>query len=149
RSSIAVRLIAAVLLVEVAAAVLVILVAWGYERHIHFRSFDVMLRGRADSVLGAVQDAEDVGDNVMLDLADLHVPPEDVYEVWDGRGQLLGRSANWSGSAAVQVPASNGFFRSEIRHLTYRLLRLAGTRIVDPGEVRGGHLRFVTILYGS
>ena len=33
-----------------------------------------MLRGRADSVLGAVQDAEDTGDNVMLDLADLHVP---------------------------------------------------------------------------
>ena len=149
RSSIAVRLIAAVLLVEVAAAVLVILVAWGYERHTHFRSFDVMLRGRADSVLGAVQDAEDVGDNVMLDLADLHVPPEDVYEVWDGRGQLLGRSSNWLGSASINVPSSNGFFASEIHNHRYRLLRLAGTRIVDPGEVAGGHLRFVTIIYGS
>jgi signal transduction histidine kinase len=149
RSSIAVRLIAAVLLVELASAVLVILLAWGYERHTHFRSFDIMLRGRADSVLGAVQDAEDAGDNVMLDLADLHVPAEDVYEVWDGRGQLLGRSANWLGSAATEVPASNGFFASEIAHHRYRLLRLAGTRIVDPGEVAGGHLRFVTILYGS
>jgi len=149
RSSIAVRLIGAVLLVELASAVLVILLAWGYERHTHFRSFDIMLRGRADSVLGAVQDAEDVGDNVMLDLADLHVPPEDVYEVWDGRGQLLGRSANWLGSADIQVPPSNGFFASQIAHKRYRLLRLAGTRIVDPGEVRGGHLRFVTIVYGS
>ena len=149
RRSIALRLIAAVLFVEFASAVLVILLVWGYERHTHFRSFDIMLRGRADSVLGAVQDAEDIGDNVMLDLADLHVPSEDVYEVWDGRSHLLGRSANWLGSTAIQIPVANGFFASEIDHHRYRLLRLAGTRIVDPGEVAGGHLRFVTILYGS
>lgn len=149
RRSIAFRLIAAVLLVELASAALVILLAWGYERHSHFRSFDVMLRGRADSVLGAVQDAEDTGDNVMLDLADLHVPPDDVYEVWDGRGHLLGRSANWQGSAAQEVPRQNGIFRFRVDHRGYRLLRLHGTRIVDPGESGGGHLRFVTILYGA
>lgn len=149
RSSIAVRLIAAVLFIELVSAVLVILLAWGYERHSHFRSFEIMVRGRADSVLGAVQDAEDVGDNVMLDLADLHVPSEDVYEVWDGRGHLLGRSDNWLGSAAIHVPASNGFFPSELHDQQYRVLRLSGTRIVDPGEVHGGRLRFVTILYGS
>jgi signal transduction histidine kinase len=149
RRSITFRLIAAVLLVELASAALVILMAWGYERHSHFRSFDVMLRGRADSVLGAVQDAEDTGDNVMLDLADLHVPPEDVYEVWDGRGHLLGRSANWPGSAGVEVPHENGFFRSRFNQHHYRLLFMRGTRIVDPGEIGGGHLRFVTIVYGA
>jgi len=148
-SSIAFRLIAAVLFIELVSAILVILLAWGYERHSHFRSFEIMIRGRADSVLGAVQDAEDVGDNVMLDLADLHVPPEDVYEVWDGSGHLLGRSENWLGSGAIQVPRSNGFFPSEIHDRQYRILRLAGTRIVDPGEKGGGHLRFVTILYGA
>jgi signal transduction histidine kinase len=149
KTSIAFRLIAAVMLVEVASAALVILVALGYERHSHFRSFDVMLRGHADSVLGAVQDAEDVGDNVMLDLADLHVPPEDVYEVWDGRGHLLGRSANWNGSAAISVPERDGFSRIKLRDHGYRLLYMRGTRIVDPGEPGGGKLRFVTILYGS
>ena len=149
RPSIAFRLIAAVMLVELASAALVILVAWGYERHSHFRSFEVMLRGRADSVLGAVQDAEDVGDNVMLDLADLHVPPEDVYEVWDGRGKLLGRSANWMGSAGMRVPDRNGFFHIKLREHDYRLIFMRGTRIVDPGEPGGGKLRFVTILYGA
>lgn len=149
RRSIAFRLIAAVLLVEVAAAALVTAVAWGYERHSHFRSFEIMLRGRADSVLGAVQDAEDQGDNVMLDFADLHVPPEDVYEVWDGRGHLLGRSANWNGSAGLAVPSRNGIFRASLRDNDYRLLFMRGTRIVDPGEPGGGHLRFVTILYGA
>ncbi len=149
KTSIAFRLIAAVMLVELASAALIILLAWGYERHSHFRSFDVMLHGRADSVLGAVQDAEDVGDNVMLDLADLHVPPDDVYEVWDGRGKLLGRSANWQGSGGMVVPGRNGFFRTRLGHHEYRLLLMRGTRIVDPGEPGGGKLRFVTILYGA
>jgi len=149
KTSIAFRLIAAVLLVEIAAAALVILVAFEYEEHSHFRSFDVMLRGRADSVLGAVQDAEDAGDNVMLDLADLHVPPEDIYEVWDGRGHLLGRSRNWPGSAGVRVPHDDGIFRFRVEDEAYRLLRFHGTRIVDPGDPSGGKLRFVTILYGS
>lgn len=149
RRSIAFRLITAVLVVELASAAVVMLVAWGYERHSHFRSFDVMLRGRADSVLGAVQDAEDTGDNVMLDLADLHVPPEDVYEVWDGRGHLLGRSANWQGSGGTPVPQRSGFFRVNLRDRDYRMLFMRGTRIVDPGEPGGGHLRFVTILYGA
>jgi signal transduction histidine kinase len=149
RTSIAFRLIAAVMLVELASAALVIALAWGFERHNHFRSFEVMVHGRADSVLGAVQDAEDVGDNVMLDLADLHVPPEDVYEVWDGRGHLLGRSANWPGSAGLPVPNRNGMFHALIRGRDYRLLFMRGTRIVDPGLTGGGKLRFVTILYGA
>ena len=97
-SSIAFRLIAAVLAVELVSSLAVIFLSWGYERHTHFHAFDVMLRGRADSVLGAVQDAEDAGDNVMLDMPDLHVPADDLYEVWDGRGVMLGRSPNWKGS---------------------------------------------------
>ena len=149
RRSIAFRLIAAVLLVELVSALLVIFLSWGYERHMHFRAFDVMLRGRADSVLGAVQDAEDVGDNVMLDLPDLHVPSEDVYEVWDGRGRMLGRSANWQGSSGFAAPQRDGFFHLSVNGKPYRLLRFHGSRIIDPGDVGGGKLRPVTILYGA
>ena len=149
RTSIAFRLIVAVLLVELASAALVILLSFGYERHTHFRAFDVMLRGRADSVLGAVQDAEDAEDNVMLDLADLHVPPDDVYEVWDGRGRMLGRSPNWPGSSGIAVPQADGMTRLDLNGRHYRLLRLHGSRIVDPGEPGGGKLRPVTILYGA
>ncbi len=147
--SIAFRLIAAVLAVELVSSLAVIFLSWGYERHTHFHSFDVMMRGRADSVLGAVQDAEDTGDNVMLDMADMHVPREDVYEVWDGRGHLLGRSPNWQGSAGITAPQQDGYSRIVLNQRPYRLLRLRGSRIVDPGETGGGHLRFVTILYGS
>src|ERR1700743_2930938 len=98
--SIARRLIATVLLVELVSALCVTGLAWIYERHIHFRAFDILLRGRADSLLGSVQDAEDPEDNVMLDKSDLNVPSEDIYEVRDEKGRLLGRSPNWDGGAA-------------------------------------------------
>lgn len=143
------RLIAAVLAVEFAAAVLVIVLSWGYERHAHFRAFDVMLHGRADSVLGAVQDAEDAADNVMLDKADLHVPPDDLYEVYDERGRLLGRSPNWQGlGEGFSTTAKDGFVRKVVNGRHYRLLREHGSRIVDPGEPGGGTLRHVEVLYG-
>ncbi|MGA2050506.1 MAG: sensor histidine kinase, partial [Terracidiphilus sp.] len=95
--SIAFRLIVAVLTVELLSSILVVVLSFGYERHIHFRAFDVMLHGRADSILGAVQDADDPDDNVILDQADLHIPPDDVYEVYEVGGRLLGRSSNWQG----------------------------------------------------
>lgn len=154
--SIAFRLIVAVLAVELVSSILVVVLSFGYERHIHFRSFDVMVHGHADSVLGAVQDADDSGDNVILDQADLHVPPEDIYEVWDSSGPLLGRSPNWPGTPNIQSatpspsPHSRGgdFSQSYLNGRQYRILKMRGSRTVDPGE-HGGKVRQVVILYGS
>jgi len=147
--SIAFRLISAVLLVELISAVLVILLALGYERHVHFRSFDVMLHGRADSVLGAVQDAEDAADNVILNNADLHLPHDDIYEVYDNDGRLLGRSPNWQGSGTVWMQPGNGFSQLSLNNRDYRILRQHGSRMVDPGASDGGKIRKVTVVYGA
>jgi signal transduction histidine kinase len=148
--SIAFRLIAGVIAAELIAAVAVVSLSFGYERHTHFRAFDVMLHGRADSVLGAVQDAEDAADNVMLNQADLHLPPEDIYEVDDAGGRLLGRSSNWQGVGTNAVSfACDGFFQMWINSRSYRVLCVHGSRIVDPAEAGGGKLRQVTIYYGS
>jgi signal transduction histidine kinase len=153
--SIAFRLIFAVLAVELLSAILVVALSFGYERHIHFRAFDVMLHGRADSVLGAVQDADDPGDNVMLDQADLHIPPEDVFQVWDASGHLLGQSANlkdagsWQGAGpGLPTQPFGDIWRSTINGHHYQVLRIQGTRTVDPGE-HGGKPRQVTVVYGS
>ena len=147
--SIAFRLIVAVLAVELLSAVLVSVLSFGYERHIHFRAFDVMLHGRVDSVLGAVQDADDAADNVMLNQADLHLPPDDVYEVYDANGRLLGRSTNWQGNIAAFSSPGNANLRLIVNGRHYRALLFHGSRTVDPGEPGGGKLRRVTILYGS
>jgi signal transduction histidine kinase len=163
------RLIATVLFVELVSALCVTGVAVIYERHTHFRAFDILLRGRADSMLGAVQDAEDANDNVMLDGSEFSVPPNDIYEVRDDGGRLLGRSANGTGLAqlfnssrvnwkpagsgeAGAEPASadpNLFAKVVIDGRVYRVIRMRGLRIVDPGDANGGIRRYVTVYYGS
>jgi signal transduction histidine kinase len=144
------RLIVTVLLVELLSALCVTGMAWFYERHSHFRAFDVMLRGRADSLLGSVEDADDAADNVMLDLKDLNVPHEDIYEVRDEKGHLLGRSPNWEGASEQMLTSQqDGMFRLSLRGRDYRVLLLHGLRIVDPNDPNGGVRHHVTIVYGS
>lgn len=148
--SIAFRLIVGVVAAELIATVAVVSLSFGYERHMHFRAFDVMLHGRADSVLGAVQDAEDAADNVMLNQADLHLPPDDVYEVDDASGRVLGRSSNWQGVDKNIIGFSDeGFSDLTVNSHRYRVLCFHGSRIVDPGEPGGGKLRQVIIFYGA
>jgi signal transduction histidine kinase len=144
------RLIITILLVELLAALSISGAAMLYERHVRFRSFDVMLRGRADSLLGAVQDAEDTQDNVMLDGTQVNFPAEDIYQVQDNGGRVLGRSANWTGPDTAMLGAqTDRHLRVSIGGRHYRALRIEGLRIVDPGDKGGGIPRRVTIFYGS
>lgn len=148
RYSIKRRLIASVLLVELVSALCVTALAFVYERHARFHAFDIMLRGRADSLLGAVQDAGDPEDNVMLDGTQTNLPAKDIFEVWDERDRVLARSSNWDGLDSSKH-ATGQFERLVVGGQHYRAIRLDGVRIVDPGEKGGGVARHVTILYGS
>jgi signal transduction histidine kinase len=161
------RLIVTVLLIELVSAACVTGVALLYERHTHFRAFETLLSGRADSLLGAVQDAEDAADNVMLDGSEAGIPADDVYEVWDDAGRLLGRSVHGSGLSALfsqseqkferRSDESNGqrgshqesFARVVVDDKVYAVIRAEGLRIVDPGDKNGGIRRHVTVYYGS
>jgi signal transduction histidine kinase len=148
--SIARRLIVTVLLVELVSAICVTSLAMIYERHAHYRSFEIMLRGRADSLIGAVQDAEDPEDNVMLDKADFVLPSEDIYEVRDEKGRLLGRSANWSGPEdKLAATGKNALMNLVENGRSYRAIVVQGVRVVDPGDKGGGVTRHVTVIYGS
>lgn len=157
--SITSRLIVTVLLIELASALSVTAVAFVYEKHLHFRAFDVLLRGRADSMLGAVQDAEDANDNVMLDGTEVTAPPDDIYQVTDASGRLLGRSQNLAGNPIPEPTdqfrhdahgdGQEVFYRAYLRGHAYRVIRMNGLRIVDPGDKGGGIRRHVTIYYGS
>ena len=92
RSSLTRQLIGGVLLAELICAAVFSFVAVGHEMHGRRRAFDVMLRGRADSLLGAVQDAEDPDDNVVVDPTELVLPEQDVYAVLNPAGRVLGQS---------------------------------------------------------
>lgn len=148
--SLARRLVLAVLLVELLSAVAITGLTLIYERHTQFHAFDIMLRGRADSLLGSVQDAGDAQDNVMLDVTGLTLPRKDIYEVRDADGGILGRSRNWTGLGET-VPDVNtdGIFRTKVNGKHYRAVQVHGLRIVDPGDKGGGVPRHVTVIYGS
>src|SRR5947209_7567745 len=93
--SISRRLIAAVLLLELLAALTLVALSVFHESRIRFRSFDVMLHGRVDSLFGDVADSEDPADNVILDLRGFNIPPSDLYSVEEDNGHILGRSSSW------------------------------------------------------
>ncbi len=149
RRSLTRRLAVTVLLLELIAAAVLIAASAAYEWRMHLGSLDVMLRGRADALLGAVSDAEDQGDNVLLDMTGLTLPEEDIYEVQDEKGRILGQSK-------LAIPAS---VLERLRHKSdptiekvdghpYRILRSSGVRIVDPGDADGGVRHEITIVYG-
>ena len=144
------RLIIAVLLVELLSALAITGIAMIYERHTEFRALDARLQGRADSLLGAVQDAEDTQDNVVLDQSSLRLSHHAIYDVRDTGGRILGRSGNWKGPDLEQVNnSSDGFFESTVNGEQYRVIRLHGVRIVDPGDTGERIVRHVIIFYGS
>ena len=140
------RLIATTLCMELALAVFVTGAALYRERRETIRTFDIMLHGRADSVLGSVQDAEDAGDNVMLDKSSMHVPEKDVYEVREENGKFLGSSSRPQDqlSSRLQGIDSQHQLQSEAREGEayslkfgrdrYRAIALHGLRLIDPDE---------------
>ncbi len=147
--SISRRLIAIVLLLELVASLIMVAITFLYERRVEFRAFDVMLRGRADSLLGAVGDAEDTADSVILDLSSVTPLRRELYRVVeDGKG-VLGQSAEWPldllRDSRVDLP---GYLRVQVHGRAYRFVEVHGVRVVDPGSKGGGVRHAVTVLYG-
>lgn len=141
------RIVIAVIGVQLALALCVTVFAFLYERHAQFHSLDIALRGRADSLFGAVQDADDAGDNVLLDLNDLHFPPDDVFVVRDTDGRVLGASSNLKDVSSLPAEGVEGRFRTRIDGHGYRGVRLHAVRTIDPGSANVHHA--LSIVYAA
>ena len=142
------RVLLTVLFAELLCAVAFACTALLHERNTRFRAFDETLRGRSDSLLGAVQDAEDPADNVYVDPTELALPAADVYAVYNKGGRLLGASAH--APAALIARGQNGFSDRVSEGHDYRLLQREALRIIDREESGGvGLRRPVTIIYGA
>jgi signal transduction histidine kinase len=133
-----------VLLLEILAAISLITALTLHERHVQYKAFDANLRGISNALLGAVQDAEDEGDNVVLDMRGLMLSPNSVYRVTDERGYTLG-----SLGEIPSILINDGSFQQVYMNgRSYRFFSLVGERIIDPGKAGGVHHR-ITILYGQ
>lgn len=119
-----------------------------HEHHTRLRALDIRLQGRSDSLLGAIQDAEDPDDNVMIDPSELRLPPDDIYAVYNQQGRLLGASP---GAPFILVSRGADSFRNaRVGRSSYRILQREAMRVIDRAENGGtGLKRPVTILYAT
>jgi signal transduction histidine kinase len=143
------RLVVTVLLVELLLAAAATGLALLYERQQNLHSFDLMLRGRADSLLGAVQDAEDPNDNVMLDPKALDLPQGDLYEVRDESGRVVGSSLNWKNEVEQNLADRAKARNFRLNGKRYRGFALHGVRQIDQDDKSPGIARPVVIFYAS
>jgi signal transduction histidine kinase len=146
--SLARRAIALVLFTELVCALAFSATALWHERESRLRAFDVMLQGRSDSLLGAVQDAEDPEDNVTIDPTELRLPAGDVWAVYNFGGRLLGSSGG--APAALIARHDDGVRAVSVDGRRYRVRQSEGIRIIDRLEYGSAGLRRpVTIVYAS
>ena len=140
--------VAFVMFAQLLCAALLCGAALLHERQTRLRALDVQLQGRSDSLLGAIQDAEDPDDNVLIDPAERRLPEDDVYAVYTRDGRLLGSSPG----APPELIArhAEGCRAARIGRTRYRLLQREGMRVIDRAENAGvGLQRPVTIVYAS
>jgi signal transduction histidine kinase len=125
------RLVVVVLLSEFLLTVTVTAINLGYERSQRYKAFDVMLRGRAASVLSAVE-VEEQDEKLILITKFIDQPQDGMYEIRLDSGQQLGHSSNWDGlpPGASENIGPIGKFR--IHGTRYRYVSIHGFRILDP-----------------
>ncbi len=147
-ASLTARVVTTVLLLELLCALAFSGTALWHERQTKLRALDVMLQGRSDSLLGAIQDAEDANDTLAIDPTELRLPKEDVYAVYNQGGRLLGASAR--PPATLIQRSRDGVRDVVVGGVRYRVLQREGLRVIDRDENGGqGFRRPVTIVYAA
>jgi signal transduction histidine kinase len=143
------RLIAAALLLECALTAGMTAVTLCYVWIDQTRALDATLRGRADSLLGQVHDAEDPGDNVTIDPQALDLPQGDFWMAQDARGPVLAHSATWVAGAQSSFSSKPRAHHLRIAGVHLRGLVLHGVRQVDADDTSPGIARPVVIYYAA
>jgi signal transduction histidine kinase len=139
------RATAAVLGMELLSGMAFATAALLHEREVRWHALETMLSGRADSLIGAVQDAEDPQNNVKVDPDEFQPGRDDEYAVYNPAGQLIGGSEN---TAAAALQPREGLQNSRDHGHSYRVLQRRALRIIDRGETGGeGRRRPVTVVY--
>ena len=131
------------LVLEFAAAVVLIGTVWNHERHVQFDVFKESLRAGANVLFGALQEAETQYGAISLYKSGLFLPRNAIFSVTEDEGRLLGMQ----GQVPQLAGAAGSFVESTVQGQRYLLYVLTGERTIDPGRpfaVRHN----VRVLYG-
>jgi two-component system OmpR family sensor kinase len=143
------RLTLTVLVLEIFSAIALIGAITVNERHTELKAFDATLRGTADSIMGAVQDAENETGDVILDMRGVQLAKDAAFRVEDERGKIIGSVGNIPTQVTLPADAASTFQNAQVLGRNYRFVIRHGLRILDPGEPSGGIRRTITIIYGA
>jgi signal transduction histidine kinase len=146
--SIARRVTLTVLALEFLAAITVIGAITVHEHHTQLKALDATLQGTANSLMGAVQDAEDEADNVILDARGVQVGKGALLLVEDEKGRILSSLGGVVPEIKTLPGAPSTFDNAKVQDRGYRFIVLHGSRFTDPGQPNGGVRHDVTIIYG-
>ncbi|HEY3707177.1 MAG TPA: ATP-binding protein [Terracidiphilus sp.] len=148
RKSIIRQAIIAVLLLECLCAVGLVSISVWHEWRSRTRALDIALEGRADSLIGAVQDAEDPEDNVTVNAEEFKAQAGDVFAVFNSTGHLIGASPDLP--PQFTAPGNDGFRYARFRDDRFRVLQRQALRIIDRDETHGvGIRRPFTLVYAT
>jgi signal transduction histidine kinase len=120
-----------------------------YSRAQLLSAFNIMLAGRADSVLAVIHDAEDETKTLILDRERLSIPAGDLLEIWDENGSLIWRSPNWGGAPAAVIAGKSPTFELSQGRSSYRGIVVRKATIFDEEDNNLAPRRKVTIIYAS
>jgi signal transduction histidine kinase len=110
-----------------------------HEREARLKALDLSLKGRSDSLIGAVQDAEDPLDSVKIDPEEFSPGQHDEFAVYNPNGKLVGASSG--DRSALTYENRNGFRNVQANHRHFRVLERDALRIIDRDETGGTGLR--------
>jgi signal transduction histidine kinase len=143
------QIITAVLVSQLLLAMGLTLAIVLYGRAQLLAGFDIMLEGRAASVLAAIHDSEDATQSLVLDHKGLNLPSDDLLEVREENGDLIWRSKNWQGPPASVIASAASTFGLSTGQSAYRGIVAHKTVIIDEEDNRPGLPRKVTVVYAS
>lgn len=135
-----------VLAVQLVCGIVLCTTAILHERHARYHELEEMVRGSADSLVGAVQDAEDPEDHITVNPDEFRPRRGDLYAAYAPDRRLIGISSE---VARALVPQSeDGFSKLHLNGHTYRVYQRQALRIIDRYETGGAGLRRpFTVIY--
>ena len=117
-----------------------------HERGARLKALDQSLQGRSDSLIGAVQDAEDPQDSVKIDPEEFTPARGDEFAVYNPDGTLVGASTG--DRSALTIDNRDGFRDVHVHHRGFRVLERNAMRIIDRDETGGvGIRRPIKVIY--
>lgn len=143
------RMFVIVLAAELFAATAFSLLAFVHEARAQQRALDIAIQGRADSLVGAVQDVEDAQNNVFVDPQEVHLPAGDRWRVFNADRTPVSPASASSGTL-IDLQADDGYRNETVAGAEFRVLQYHALRIIDREETNGvGIKRPVILVYAT